>query len=1315
MKYDQLLKKHGVNRVSQLQSPPLQLVTKIQLPENSVIHFVPESDAQYGPRPDDPMLTGLYENANLAIDHITRYVGEVGNPKALPDTSSRNISKYQRSYRLIRPLRRLETTLRNRNVVVLVNYGMLNGQYRFTRSIFSDMWRWQSIVNTFKDALNKYGRLSTRPQFLKLGLPSVLSSYDELKRASNNISRKLLPELTNNDLWLLSLFNWLDDEVSSDSQYLSNIPTETLSLLNFYWMVDDKVTILPFSVLIDLKASKKAAGQRDLVGLVETLIDNRAQGSSGDESDEPSTIPVEDVTEPTLDSEIKRQAELMAEKGQISAAEYRRMLKLSERHSTLDNPFGDGKLVDMIKVSTETANTLSDPELVDMDTVLDKSMTRSSLKNFDSDYVEKVMQADIASMVLSTQNAGIAVTNYKVDKVVDAAGASYSYTIQLTPLVGKPSTLHFQLPVVEEDGTFLAGGVKSRLDKQRADMPIRKISPSRVALTSYFGKLFIDRDERSVYNYSRWVTNAIIKLTASDDDMRPKVSLSDVFDPSVTVPRVYASIARRISKLTYGGYTLIFDYSARNTIVPDSELRKYETKGMVVCGKKGKSIVTVDDNDVFYLVDDKTKVIGDINTLMDDKLGIGPIEIITAKIFGSNIALGLILAYRHGLTRLLKMLSVKYRRVPKGTRVSVDSSEYRLTFEDETLIFDRDDRKSSLVIGGFNQFKNAIKSHSIGEFDKPDIYLNVLESQGFALRHLREIDLMYQMFIDPITLDILKEIKEPTTFNGLLMRSVELLMTDQHPRETDMEYMRVRGYERLSGLVYSELIKSIRGYNAKPKNASSQVEMNPRAVWMGVSTDTSLMLVEELNPVNNLKEKERLSYSGLGGRDAQTMVKRTREFHPNDQGVISEATLDSGKAGATTYLTADPNFTNLRGVTRRLNKDDGTAKQVSTTFLLLPCTDREDPKRTNFVNVQYTHTIAIEGNDIQPLRTGYEEVISHRVDPMYAIEAKDDGVIADVSNNALNVKYAKLGDKTYSIGKYFGKVSAIYAPHEIICDRQPNYKFKKGEILAFNTGFFKRDYFNPTQVCFLSGFMAKIALMESVDTLEDSCAISKRASEMLKTKISINRDIVVEYDQSIHNLVRVGDSVEIDSPLCTIEDEVTSAGGLFEGDALSTLTALSANTPRAGETGIIDDIEVIYYGDIEDMSENLRTLAKQYDKIRAKRVKEQKLDRALTGELTEAILIGKRPIVRNNLVVRLKITKDVGMGVGDKGVVANQLKTVACRVMHGVNETESGIPIDGIFGFQSISNRIVLSAEIAGTVNTTLRLISEKASEIYES
>lgn len=60
------------------------------------------------------------------------------------------------------------------------------------------------------------------------------------------------------------------------------------------------------------------------------------------------------------------------------------------------------------------------------------------------------------------------------------------------------------------------------------------------------------------------------------------------------------------------------------------------------------------------------------------------------------------------------------------------------------------------------------------------------------------------------------------------------------------------------------------------------------------------------------------------------------------------------------------------------------------------------------------------------------------------------------------------------------------------------------------------------------------------------------------------------------------------------------------------------------------------------------------------------------------------------------------------------MKTVFARVMSGVNETEGGEEVDAVFGYQSISNRVILSPEIMGTTNTLLRVISNKVAEVYK-
>lgn len=60
------------------------------------------------------------------------------------------------------------------------------------------------------------------------------------------------------------------------------------------------------------------------------------------------------------------------------------------------------------------------------------------------------------------------------------------------------------------------------------------------------------------------------------------------------------------------------------------------------------------------------------------------------------------------------------------------------------------------------------------------------------------------------------------------------------------------------------------------------------------------------------------------------------------------------------------------------------------------------------------------------------------------------------------------------------------------------------------------------------------------------------------------------------------------------------------------------------------------------------------------------------------------------------------------------MKTIIGRVMSGENKTESGEIVDAVFGFQSISNRIVNSPMAMGTTNTLLKVLSQRAVEIYK-
>jgi len=556
--------------------------------------------------------------------------------------------------------------------------------------------------------------------------------------------------------------------------------------------------------------------------------------------------------------------------------------------------------------------------------------------------------------------------------------------------------------------------------------------------------------------------------------------------------------------------------------------------------------------------------------------------------------------------------------------------------------------------------------------------------------------------------------KEPTDFHGLLIRSCEMLLVDTHPDELDPAFMRIKGYERMAGAAYSEIVKSIRAHNGRSGRAKQPIDLNPYAVWKNISQDPSMAIVSDINPIENLKGMEAVTYSGTGGRNSRSMTKHTREYYGNDMGTISEATVDSADVAINTFTSADPQFTSLRGISKRYKiGETGATALLSTSALNAPCSDNDEAKRVNFVNIQNSHTIACNGYRQASVRTGYEQIIPHRTSDMYSVIADKPGKVTALSDIGIIIEYDDGEIKGFELGRRFGNAAGLVIPHSLVSELKVGQKIKEGDVICYNKDFFERDVLNPNNIVMKSGIIVKTALLESTTTLEDSSAISAKTAAMLSTKITKIKDIVIKFDQSVHKLVKTGTIVKADDILCIIEDAITANPGVFDEESLDTLRILGAQTPQAKSKGTIERIEFYYHGDKEDMTETLRSIANEFDRDLAKRNRSAG-KKVFTGSVDDGFRVDGNPLTLDTAVIRIYITADASAGVGDKGVFANQMKTVFGEVLPGKVTTESGQEIDAIFGMDSIFARIVLSPALIGTTNVLLDVIGKRAVELYK-
>jgi hypothetical protein len=722
-----------------------------------------------------------------------------------------------------------------------------------------------------------------------------------------------------------------DTDASDDAE---NVPVNTTgSIVDITALDGDKSQVEEALIVEDLQLTD------DLGQLEKTQADVGTIGSK--------TIVLKGYESTPPEYAVLKNLDRLSETGAItSVKQYNAFKEMSTAYKRIK--LADGRTLEQAMV-VDPKDTLLDNTLKfipDDKTIVDKSMKDSVIAQYDSQYVSKVMDAHVLKSIIAIQGGGVCVTDVNIDEYGSILGSSKNYAISLTPLQGKSSTLHFKLPVVAKDGTYVANGNKYRLIKQIGDVPIRKIAPDKVSLTTYYSKLFVCRGSKVSTDYGIWVGNSVMSNALNEENKIITAYIAGNYPvDDCPMPRAYTALMGRFKTITVRGFDIYLDQNLLKEKIPSEIIEIYAGDGKYVVGvNKAKSYLILDEYASVYIVDKQSvKEAGTFEDFLDINIATAPVEYIDVDIFGKNISVGFILAYYYGFENLLNALKAKYRTVLSGQRINMLPDEYTVVFKDQTYVLERDEKVNSLIIAGFRLYHKAIKMYDSHNFNSKSVYGSILAAYGLNIRYLRELDLMEDLYVDPISKEVLIKMKEPTDFKSLLLRSAELLSTDKATRELQLAgQMRIKGYERFSGVVYQELVRALRAHNAAPAKSVKTISMNPHAVWGAISEDGAKQLISDINPIEDLRGSEALTLSGSGGRNKRTMVKRTRAYDVTHMGVISEATKDSSDVGINTYLSANPGIKDIYGFTINAPDLKAPATMLSTSALMAPGSDVDD-------------------------------------------------------------------------------------------------------------------------------------------------------------------------------------------------------------------------------------------------------------------------------------------------------------------------------------------------------------------------------------
>lgn len=1070
--------------------------------------------------------------------------------------------------------------------------------------------------------------------------------------------------------------------------------------------------------------------------LVKSLIDDNIDEEDGDDDEEevveealkemdeliePEELPEEVIEEllkeDNVEDIIEEYIQAGRESGTVTASDVTSLRNAQSKRSRLKDPYRDQPLNDTTPIKKEPIQ-LDDKEVTKIKTsnkLIAEDLLTDKIASFDKQYVKHYLKDDMVGVVKDLEAAGVIITNYEIEDVRTSVDNYEIHKLDMRIIGGGAGPVYFKIPKIDEDGSFMVSGRKYRLRKTKQDLPIRKISEVRVALTSNYGKFFVGRTLRKAYDGDGYVLDYIRKEYLEDNGNIVKIIPGKKrLNLKRGLPNLYYVLASDLDKVITRIHTYIFNEEEIASVVKEKDLDKIKANGRVFIGyvNGDQNLISIDTNNVLH-----NETTGDVIGKLTDILNIDsskiPKQYSYMMVMGKEIPLGVVLGYYFGLNSLISITKTKFRVMSSNKRVTLSGNETQLRFRDYRLILDLNTIEKKLLFHGFLYYKDFIKDQNLRFFDNKDIYLDLIEFRGCGLYHLKELDLLKSLFVDSITKDVLIQMKEPTTYLRLLFRANQMLADYGFPDINDPTHSRIRGYDRVPGLAYKALTESIRD-NKLNGRRNKRISVDPYKVWNYITQDNSKQPREALNPISSIKEDEVVTLTGSDGLSTKAVPVEMRRYHQKDAGLFSEATSDSKNVAISASLTPYAKLKNVRGVVEDTFEEieENPGKIFSTPVLISPFSEYDDPKRINATNIQATHTVSSAGYTQSPIRTGYEYVIPYKTGSDFCLMAEDDGEVLEKDDYTITLKYKNGEVKAYQIGDVYTNYEGVTYKNNLISNLVKGKKFKAGDNIYYHETFFEPDWLDPTKIVVKMNKTYTMALASNTETYEDSSSVSEKVKRELTTSVLRERVFVLDFSTNIDLQVKPGQEVVPNTTLFIDTGESEEFGNLPDA-SMSLLDTIASESPRSNFSGVVDRIEIKYNGEIEDMSPSLAKLARALDKdifLRTKGTTYEAKDNKVTGDYSSE---GNKLNV-NTAEIKIYINTILEMEGGDKQAFGNQAKSVIARVYSNkIIGEESGDEVDAQYATVSVVYRIINSPMVMGTTNRLTRLYSKEIAKAY--
>lgn len=1218
--------------------------------------------------------------------------------------------------------------------LILIDAYRVKDLYRYAKYAGAEYDEYMNRLNNAILYATEPDRLTSRNVFLTIKIPKRLPNIDDIRKASKIKGYKTLAKFGSPEI--LVIFELLKSLSGLESSF-SRVIDKNGSDLVLVFTINGKVTMLKYTYLlglckanaVDTPISGKSVNEAvkifikyllkislsSAVPLAELerdqmtdVVDMSEEDDSDDSIDtlisahnKTNAEVVINIRDKTKDLDIENErnksetlsdtiSETMAnriERGDVTKAVADKIIEKSKETSLA-----------LSKVDvTEEDLSIEKGSYPDSDTIVDKEMLSTTVDNLDKLYIKKMYKKQQTQAILGASGAGHVISEHGIEVKSDVINDFEWHSFRIMQPNGRSVTRKLIIPTVNSEGIMRINGNNYKLRKQKNDLPIRKISPTQVALTSFYSKVFVRKAEINRNNTGADIFKQL-KARLNDD-----ISMLTLGSSTVTgklLSTEYTAIARNVKSFKINGVFCLFDFSNRKELIGD------DSKHGTAFAKKGKTLYFVNEKN--EVKNDKGESFGNLwSWLKLDLQAILP-EHANIYLMGHRIPLILVLVYYYGFDTMLKMTKTKVTVYEPRANVEHADDDFVVRFSDAKVVFKRSDKYASILFGALSKMKE-IKSVEYATLNYQDRVIDLFFELGYSKKLSTELDNLSSLWVDPMTKTVLKAIKEPVTWKGLLLRSAELMLNDFAKDQNDTSEILIKGYERLNGMVYNVVAKAIRDNEHRLGNVALNLSINPYEILSMISEDSTVVEVDDINPLEAMKQKEEITLTGKFGRSKEAISSKDKTYNKSAIGVISEATKDSKDVGVTTYLSAAPKIDNLLGMVSEDKGDNTPTNVFSSSVALAPEATRDDGKRALYISIQNGHKRPTTSQRILPVRTGYESVIPYRMDKKFITIASVLGKVVKVDNKSLSIEDSEGKVHKFSTRDWTSKVvGGLTFNHKMKTSLRLGDVVEEGDIYFYDSGYFGPDIFNHKRVVYKGGDTVIVALDEAQEDYEDSGSISRAFAKKFSMPAVKVRSVILTKDSEILSSATKGSKISYSDLLVSFIDKGSEDDleGLSDR-AKAIIAEQSVNSPKSKAKGEVIKIEIFYNADKEEMTDSLRKMVEESDK-------DIKARTGFVGRVDNTYSVKGKPLLDGELEMKFFISKAGDFQIGDKAVLVNQLKFTVGKIFNKIR-ADDGTEIDIKFGYRSIGARIVNSPEVIGTTMLLLEDLDKKIVEEYFS